>query len=80
MDVRGTAEVTSWVPSFGPQAQVLESESLRAAVADELHAANKCPLLRLPAEVFSNADDVTTATTLDELSRMKNPVSSARVR
>jgi predicted DNA-binding transcriptional regulator YafY len=39
MDVRGTTELTSWVLGFGDQAEVLEPESLREAVAAELSRA-----------------------------------------
>jgi proteasome accessory factor B len=36
MDVAGTVEVSSWVLSFGDQAEVLEPESLRDEIAAEL--------------------------------------------
>ena len=38
MEVGGLSEVMSWVLGFGRQAEVLEPEHLRAAVAEEVHA------------------------------------------
>jgi predicted DNA-binding transcriptional regulator YafY len=39
MEVGGTAELTSWILSFGPGAEVLEPASLRAEVAEALAGA-----------------------------------------
>jgi proteasome accessory factor B len=41
LDVSGTTELSSWILGFGDQAEVLEPESLREAVAAELARASK---------------------------------------
>ncbi len=39
MQIKGTVELLSWVLSFGDHAKVLEPESLRKEIADELKRA-----------------------------------------
>jgi predicted DNA-binding transcriptional regulator YafY len=39
MQVGGSSELRSWILSFGPSAEVIEPESLRAEVAKDLAAA-----------------------------------------
>jgi predicted DNA-binding transcriptional regulator YafY len=39
MDVHGTVDFANWILSFGDKAKVLESQSLREAIAAELKRA-----------------------------------------